>query len=179
MARVIIPATDSKTVPVVRSAAFKDDETFIKGAVLGIEAGEVFELATGAGVTGVVGVALERVNSKPGFNVANDDLVIWRTGALQEVSIVDLVKNPNQIFSGRLTDAAGDDVLPTQAHINEQRELLRLANGEWTVNDDGVTDEAVQIVDTVINLGAAAAGNYVLFRFLPAVIAEEGFVPPP
>lgn len=172
MARVFIPARDAKTVPVVRDAVYESSEEFLKGAVLGSDAdGEVIELSSGAGVVDVVGVALEAAGSKPGHNVANDNQVVFRTGVAFSASIVDLVKNRNQIFSGRLTDASGDDVTPTQAHVLESRGLLRLASGEWVVNDDDTTNDAVQIVDIVLNEGAAAAGNYILFRFLDSVLA--------
>jgi len=125
MPRVFIPATGAKTVPTVRSAVYDVAETFLKGAVLGTNAdGEVIELTTGAGVVDVVGVALEDVASKPGWNAANDDKIVWRTGVVREVSIVDLIEDPNQIFSGRLTTAAGVDVAPTQSHILESRGLL-------------------------------------------------------
>jgi hypothetical protein len=172
MPRSIQPATDSKTVPVVRSAVYDTAETFIKGAVLTTNGdGEVVECTTGAGVAEVVGVALEGVGTKPGHNVANDNLVVFRTGVVNEVSMVDLVKNRNQIFSARLTDASGDNVLPTQDHVLESRGLLLLADGTWTVNDDNETDESVQIVNIVLLEGSQAAGNYVLFRFLDAVLA--------
>lgn len=170
MARTIQPAVDAKTVPVVRSATYDSAETFLRGAVLGVNAdGEVVELTDGSGVTGVVGVALEAVGSKPGHNVANDNLVVFRTGVVNEVSIVDLVRNRDQIFSARLVDTAGDDVTPTQDHIYESRGLILLADGTWAVDDDNETDEAVQIVDIVLLDGNA--GNYVLFRFLDAVLA--------
>lgn len=172
MGRVLIPAIDAKTVPVVTRGVYDAAETFIKGAVLGVNAdGEVIELATGAGVTGVVGVALDGVGTALGFDVSHDSQVVWRTGAEASVSYVDLTKNRNQVFSGRLTDGAGADVLPTTAIIKESRGLLRLANGEWTVNNADVTNDAVQIIDIVVNVGAAAAGNYVLFRFLDSVLA--------
>lgn len=173
MPRVFIPATDSKTVPVVRSARYEETEDFLKGAVLGINAaGEVIELSSGAGVDDVVGVALESVASKPGWNAANDNLIVWRTGVVQEVSIVDLLKNPLQVFSGRLTNGSGVDVTPTQTLIGESRGLLRLSSGEWVVNEANTTNDAVQIVDIVLLPGSQAAGNYVLFRFLDAVIAN-------
>jgi len=172
MPRVIIPATGAKTVPTVRSAAYDSAETFLKGAVLTINAdGEVIECTTGAGVDDVVGVALEDVASKPGYEVANDSKVVWRTGAVAEVSIVDLVEDPDQIFSGRFTTSAGVDVTPTQSDILEARGLLLLADGTWTVNDDDVTNQVVQIVDIVIRDGVA--GSYVLFKFLSAVIAAS------
>jgi hypothetical protein len=172
MARVFIPAVDHKTVPVVRSGIYDAAETFIKGAVLGLNGdGEFEELTSGAGVTGVTAVALEGVGTKPGHNVANDNLVVWRTGVEDKVSVVDLQKNPDQIFSGRLTDGAGVDVLPTQTLIGEDRGLIRLGDGTWTVNNADVTNDAVRIVDIVIADGAAAHGNYVLFRFLDAVLA--------
>jgi len=175
MARVFIPARGFKTIPHVQSGVFDAAETFIKGAVLGIAAdGELIELATGAGVGAgtVVGVALEDVFSKPGWNAANDDKIVFRTGVAQEVSHIDLTVEPDVVFSGRLTDGAGADVLPTQAMIKESRGLLRLANGEWTVNNADTTNDAVQIVDIVIREGSTAAGNYVLFRFLASVLAN-------
>jgi hypothetical protein len=171
MPRRIIPAQDHKTVPVVRRAVYADAQTFIKGAVLGINAGgAVIELASNPTDGTVVGVALEDAGSAPGFNVANDNLVVFRTGTEQSISMVDLVKKPDQIFSGRFTDGSGVDVAPTQAIINDLYQLIRLASGEWTVNQAATATPDVQIVDIVLNEGAAAAGNYVLFRFLPVLI---------
>lgn len=174
MGRVFIPAQDAKTVPVVRRGIYEEDQTFIKGAVLGFreDTSELIELDDGADLDAdtIVGVALEDVESAPGYNVANDNQVAWRTGTEQAVSYVDLIKQPLQIFSGRFTDDAGDDVAPTQANIGLKYGLLRLASGEWVVNSEDVTNEQVVIVDIVLNLGAAAAGNYVLFKFDPAFI---------
>lgn len=171
MGRVFIPALDHKTVPVVRSGAFATGQTYIKGAVLGLNAGgEFIELASNPAAGTVAAVALESVNSKPGFNVANDNQVIFRTGTVQETSAADLIKKPDMVFSGRFTDGAGVDVVPTQAIVGDPFQVLRLANGEWTVNQAAAATPDVQIVDIVLNLGAAAAGNYVLFRFLPGII---------
>lgn len=171
MPRIFIAAVDHKTVPVVRSGRFANGETYIKGAVLGLNAGgELIELASNPADGTVVGVAAEGVFTKPGFNVANDNLVVFRTGTEQETSFYDLQKKPDMLFSGRFTDAAGVDVAPTQAIVGDVFQVLRLASGEWTVNQAAVATPDVQIVDIVLNLGAAAAGNYVLFRFLPALI---------
>lgn len=171
MARVFVPATGAKTVPTVRSATYDAAETFLKGAVLGVNAdGEVIELTGGAGVNDVVGVALEDVASKPGWNAANDDKIVWRTGVVSEVSMVDLVEDPDQIFSGRLVNTQQVDVVPTQTHILESRGLIILTDGTWAVNDDDVTNDAVQIVDIVVL--DSRAGSYILFKFLPAVIAN-------
>lgn len=171
MPRVFIPAIDNKTVPVVRSGVYATGETYLKGAVLGLNAGgELIELASNPADGSVVGVALERVASKPGFNVANDDLVIFRTGAVQETSIADLQKKPDMPFSGRFTDGSGDDVTPTQAIIGDVYQVLRLASGEWTVNQAATATPDVQIVDIVTPDGVPPHDNYVLFRFLPALI---------
>lgn len=171
MPRRFIPAVDNKTVPVVRSGNYATGESYLKGAVLGLNAfGEFIELTSGAGVTGVAAVALEDVASKPGWNVANDNLVVFRTGVVQETSSADLVKKPDMIFSGRLTDAAGVDVTPTQDMVGTTRGLLRLANGEWTVDNDNVIDNAVLIVDIVLLEGSQAAGNYILFKFVEEVL---------
>lgn len=171
MARRFIAAVDHKTVPVVRDAAYADGQTFLKGAVLGINAGgEVIELASNPADGSVVGVAAEDAGTKPGLNVANDPQVVFRTGVEQSVSIYDLQKKPDMQFSGRFTDGAGVDVAPTQTNIGDVFQLLRLASGEWTVNSAAVATPDVQITDIVNNVGAAAAGNYVLFRFLPALI---------
>ena len=168
----IIPAQDAKTVPSITRGPYDEAETFIKGAVLGVNSdGELVELATGAGVTGVVGVSLEDVDSGLGHNVANDNLVVWRTGVESEVSYVDLTKNPHQVFAARLTDGSGNDDTPTKALLKESRGLLLLASGEWTVNNADVTNDVVQIVDIVLVDGATAHGNYVLFRFLSSVLA--------
>lgn len=175
MARTFVAARDAKTVPVVTSGVYDSAEAFIVGAVLGMAAdGEIIELATGAGIAAnsVKGVSLEAAGSKPGHNVANDNLVVFRTGVVNEASYVNLSLNPHQTFSGRLTDAVGVDVLPTQTMIGESRGLLRLANGEWVVNNADVANDAVRIVDIVILEGSAAAGTYILFQFLEAVIAD-------
>lgn len=171
MFKGIMPAIDSKTVPVVRSAQFQTGQTFIKGAVLGLTAaaGEVLQLASDpAAATTCFGVALEGVNTKPGFQVANDNQVIFRTGTVQEVSMVDLEKKPDQIFSARFTNGAGVDVAPVQADIGDIHGLLLLGTGEWTVNQADATG-AARIADIILNLGAAAAGNRVLFKFEPPV----------
>lgn len=175
MGRTFVAAQDAKTVPVTSNPVFDAAEVFIVGAVIGRAAdGEAIELSSGAGVaaSSVIGVSLEAAGSRPGNNVANDNTVVFRTGVENRFSMVDLTRNPHQVFTGRLTDGAGVDVLPTQTMIGESRGLLRLANGEWVVNNADVTNDAVQIVDIVLSLGAAAAGNYVKFIFLPAVIAE-------
>lgn len=169
MYRGTIPAQDSKTVPVVRSGLYVAGSTFIKGAWLGVNAaGEWVQLATDPPATTIFGLSLEGVGTKPGFNVANDNQVIFRTGTEAAVSAVDMAKKPDQIFSARFTDGAGVDVLPTQTLIGEVRGLLLLGTGEWTVNNADATGPA-QIVDLILNVGANAAGNRVLFKIVGAV----------
>lgn len=169
MGRIFEPAIDAKTVPVVRSGVYATGQVFLKGSVLGENAGgELIELATDPAANTIVGVALEPAGSKPGLNVANDNQVVFRTGVTLEASIVDLRKAPNQIFSGRFMNATGTlDVAPTQTIVGETRNVLRLATGEWVVEDVASGADVVKIVDIVTGPGIV---GFVLFRFLTGFI---------
>ncbi|KKK92306.1 hypothetical protein LCGC14_2704240, partial [marine sediment metagenome] len=59
-------------IPEIQSMAYKAAESIVKGSVLIMDAAGTVKLAGSQPTSGVVGVALEDIASKPGFEVSHD-----------------------------------------------------------------------------------------------------------
>ncbi len=138
--RIFIPARfPAGSAPSVLSIPFKTGELFVKGSVLIFDTGE---LVIGlADPTPIVGVALEDVNSKPGFEVGHDSDVIATTGRVQEVSTA--IANDSTIFSG-----AGDRA-PLASDIGVEYGIVNIggATGRWNVDTTDTVATRVVVVD--------------------------------
>lgn len=149
--------------PYGQSLIFTTGQTFKKGAVLiYVAAGTVSEGAADP-VINIAGIALGAAGSKPGNEPANASQVLQVTGIQQEVSVA--MADSKTVFSGRyVTVAGGDPTTPTQTLINENRGLVKTADGSWAVDGDETTALSVRIKDFDADL------KIVFFTFLPSAL---------
>ena len=161
MARIFIPARfPGGGAPSVLSMAYKTLETFVKGSVLIFDTGEV--VIGLVDPTPIVGVALEDVASKPGFEVGHDSQVIATTGRVQQVSVA--IANDVTTFSGE-----GDrDPLATDVGVEYGIVNVGGATGRWQV--DTTDTVATRVVVTDVDL----LENIFFFKFLDAHQALGG-----
>ncbi len=137
MSRIFIPARfPGGGAPSVLSMAYKTLETFVKGSVLIFDTGEV--VIGLVDPTPIVGVALEDVDSKPGFEVGHDSQVIATTGRVQQVSVA--IANDVTTFSGAGTRA------PLAADVGLEFGILNTA-GIWQVDPADVVNTRVVVTD--------------------------------
>ena len=137
MSRIFIPARfPGGGAPSVLSMAYKTLETFVKGSVLIFDTGEV--VIGLVDPTPIVGVALEDVDSKPGFEVGHDSQVIATTGRVQQVSVA--IANDVTTFSGAGTRA------PVAADVGLEFGILNTA-GIWQVDPADVVNTRVVVTD--------------------------------
>lgn len=130
------------TIAEMRSGVYDAASTFLTGAVLILAADGELE-AGGADPTGIVGVALEPANSRPGYGIGhNPTIVTWRK---QEITYA--VANRTTIFSGRGVNGGTDPVTPLQTHIGEAYGLTVDATGTWVIDFAETANTRLRIVD--------------------------------
>lgn len=168
MGRIFQPARlqNSSGVFEVQSMRYDAAETFIKGACV-VEASDGEIVECGADPASILGVSLAAVNSYPGYEVANDNLVTVRTGVTQEIPIV--IANRATIFSGRGVNGGTDPVTPLQTHIGEQYGVVKVGS-EWVIDVSDTTALRVEVVDITEALGPKV--GFFLFKFLEAILAR-------
>ncbi len=155
MSRIFIPARfPGGGAPSVLSMAYKTLETFVKGSVLIFDTGEV--VIGLVDPTPIVGVALEDVASKPGFEVGHDSQVIATTGRVQQVSVA--IANDVTTFSGAGTRA------PLASDVGVEYGILNTA-GIWQVDPADAVNTRVVVTDVDL-----LQGIY-FFKFLTAHMA--------
>lgn len=155
MARIFIPARfPGGGAPSVLSMVYKTLETFVKGSVLIFDTGEV--VIGLVDPTPIVGVALEDVDSKPGFEVGHDSQVIATTGRVQEVSVA--IANDVTTFSGAGTR------IPVAADVGLEFGILNTA-GIWQVDPADVVNTRVVVTDVDL------LQDIFFFKFLTAHMA--------
>ena len=154
MARIFQPARFEAKVPGVQAMQNVTDAAIVKGSVLIFTSGEVDIALTDS--TPLVGVALQDVNTNPGFEVGHSSQVLVTTGRLEEISVA--LANTTTIFSG----AATSD--PTIANVGVSYGI-NIAAGIWTVDFTDTTTTRVTItdIDTIEDI--------VFFKFMPAHFA--------
>lgn len=165
MPRIIQPARFAgSTAPEVQSMGYAAAQTFKKGAILVYQGGATgLLIEASADPVSIVGIALEPVDSKPGFGIGNSASVVATTGRVQEVSIAKA--NRQTIFTGRMVNGGTDPVTPAQTDIGKVYGTLKTAAGEWVIDQTETTTTSVRIVDIDID------NKIVFFRFLEAVLA--------
>lgn len=147
--------------------------SWIKGAILAPDpANPGMVIEADDEPTQVLGIALQKVNSNPGFEVANESQVIYKTYIQNTCSTA--VANRNTIFSGVLLDDDQAIILPTKEMVFSQFGAAKDDNGRWYLTQGGAV---VEVVDVVLPrpIGSAipgiSHGGFLLFKFLPDVIA--------
>lgn len=146
-------------VPDVRSQKYKTSEVIVQGSLLARDANGELILHLGLTNVNVVGVALEKAASKPGWDAANSPTVI--TGRVQEVSFAEA--DIDTVWSIRQEDGSGNLVTGLQVHIGEQYGVLNVS-GEWRIDRSETTTKIFRIVDVDLNEGLT------FVKFLAAAI---------
>jgi hypothetical protein len=159
------PARRQGTViPAIRHMLYKTGEAIIVGSLTVTDAnGE--QTLCGADPATVRGVAMQKAGSNPGYEVANDSLVVARTGVVQGISVA--LADTDQEFSGAMYNA-GAVVAPLQTHINTQYGVVKLASGVWVIDETDTVNVVVEITDIVEAQGGDP--GFHLFKFLDSVI---------
>ena len=144
-------------IPEIQSMAYTAAELIVKGSVLVMNAAGTVDLAGTQPTSGVVGVSLEDIASKPGFEVSHDSQATVYTGRVAEVSVA--IANLITIFSA----AAKAGTTIAQTHVGEQHDIV-LVSGVWQVDlsASGSPGCIVTDVDTDENI--------VFFKWLTTVI---------
>lgn len=154
------------TIPPTRHMLYKTGEAIIVGSPTVTDAnGE--QTLCGADPATVRGVAMQKAGSNPGFEVANDSLVIARTGTVQGISVA--IADSETEFSGAMYNA-GSIVAPLQTHIGESYGILMLASGIWVIDETDTTNVVVIITDIVEAQGGDP--GFHIFKFLPSVLED-------
>lgn len=136
-------------------------QTFLRGAILVPQDGNTgLYVEAGVNPAVIAGLALQAVDTAPGFAMANNPATI--TGRETKVSMAQNVSQT--IFEGTLTDGSSTRVTPAVTDIG-QRYGVTAYSGVWTVDQAKVGNSArVEIVDIDTTTGK----NLVFFRFLPS-----------
>lgn len=163
MGRIFQPAIiPTNSSPEVDGMIYTPGQTFLKGAVLIYNAGNVTE--GGADPTGIVGIALADAASGPGLSLSFDSKVNARTGTFLGVSVAKA--NRMTVFSGRMVNGGTDPVTPVAADIGTAYGLLKTGANEWVVDQAEVVNTRLRI--TKIDIG----NKIVYFRFLEANLGQ-------
>lgn len=147
----------------VLGAVYPDAQTFIRGAVMVPEAGNTgkYEEA-GADPALIAGVALQGVDTAPGFAMANNPSPI--TGRQQKISMA--IANTQTIFEATLTNGSATRVAPAQTDVGQQYGITAYS-GVWTV-DKAKTGASARVI--VLGFSTINNRQLVFFKFLPANI---------
>ncbi len=144
-----------------QSMAYTGTPTWKKGAVLIYAAGFITE--GGADPTGIVGVANEDAESRPGKSLSHDAAVVARTGAVSEVTVAKA--NRSTVFSGRMVNGGTDPVTPAQTDIGTAYGIVKTGN-DWAVDQSDVVATRLRITDIDID------NKIVFFKFLESALAN-------
>lgn len=147
-------------IPEVQSMLYKAAEAIVKGSVLILETTGEVKLAATQPTTGIQGVALEDIASKPGFDMSHDTQVTVRTGNVAEVSVA--IANSTTIFSA----AAKAGTTPAATHIGEKHDIV-LVSGVWQVDLSAAGAAGAIVVDVDLSFSGE---EIVFFKFLPSAI---------
>ncbi|KKL45982.1 hypothetical protein LCGC14_2350200, partial [marine sediment metagenome] len=74
-------------IPDIQSMQYKASESIVKGSILIFHSTGQVKLGATNLTTGIVGIALEDIASKPGFEPSHDSLTTVYTGRVAEVSV--------------------------------------------------------------------------------------------
>lgn len=146
--------------PITQQFPYKTGESIVKGSLVLMDANGELTLA-GADPTVVLGVAMQKAGSGPGWDAADSPLVI--TGRNQNL-IVALAGSigGSMVFSGRAVNGGTDPVLPLATHRNESYGVAN-SGGIWYIDIAETSAKVVTIVDI------DATQNIMYFVFIQAV----------
>lgn len=148
--------------PDIISYQYTSGQTFKKGAlVVDVAAGTISECGADP-TTGVLGVALEDANSRPGGAGIMGDPSYITGGNKNEVSVA--VASRSALFSCRGVNGATDPVTPTVSHIGEQYGVVK-SGDDWCLDEAETVNVVVEVVDVDIDQ------KIFFVKFLEAVLA--------
>ena len=164
MARIFQPARlQGLGAPTVLHKLHSNGETFIAGAIM-IEdtatQGYVKEGATGA-YQDIHGIAMDPVDSTPGWSLGHSSQVKQVTGRDQEVGL--LVADATTVFSGE-TYATTTATAALAAMIDLEYAVRKLASGVWVIDTDDTTNPTIKMFDVNVD------ENIAYFRFLVSAL---------
>lgn len=143
-------------IPNIQSMEYLAAELIVKGSVLIDDSSGQVKLAGTKPTSGVVGVALEAIATKPGFNMSHENLVTVRTGRVAEVSVA--IADLNTVWS-----AAPVTGTVAITDVNSTADIV-LTSGVWQVDLANAASAGCVIVDIDI------LENIVFFKWLSTVI---------
>ena len=144
-------------IPNIQSMEYLAAESIVKGSVLIDDGNGQVKLAATQPTTAVVGVALEDIATKPGFEPSHDSLTTVYTGRVAEVSVA--IADLNTVWSA----AAKAGTTIAQTHVNEQHDIV-LVTGVWQVDLSASGAAGCVVVDVDIDEAI------VFFKWLSTVI---------
>ena len=144
-------------IPNIQSMVFLASESIVKGSVLIDDGAGKVKLAATQPTTVVVGVALEDIETKPGFNMSHENLVTERTGRVSEISVA--IADLNTVWSA----AAKSGTTIAQTHVSEKHDIV-LVSGVWQVDLSADGSVGCVVVDVDID------EKIVFFKWLSTVI---------
>ena len=144
-------------IPNIQSMVYLAAEAIVKGSVLIDDGNGKVKLAATQPTTAVIGVALEDIATKPGFEPSHDSLTTVYTGRVAEVSVA--IADLNTVWSA----AAKSGTTIAQTHVNEQHDIV-LVSGVWQVDLSASGSPGCVVVDVDIN------ESIVFFKWLSTVI---------
>ncbi|KKM86748.1 hypothetical protein LCGC14_1275900 [marine sediment metagenome] len=144
-------------IPDIQSMQYVASESIVKGSILIFESTGQVKLGASNLTTGIVGIALEAIASKPGFEPSHDSLTTVYTGRVAEVSVA--MANSNTVFSGGYVTGE----VPAIDHVGETHPLT-LSAGVWQVGLATDATQSVRVVDVDVLEGI------VFFKFLASAI---------
>lgn len=155
----------SGQVEEIRALTYDTAATFVAGDIVVYDGdGELVE--AGANPLNIVGVALQSVNTNPGWDAANSPVV--STGRQRTVSTA--IANQVTEFVAKLTDGSSTYVQPVLADIGQSYGVT-VQNGVWTIDKaKGGADARVIVTDYNADPEAGPVG-FVYFKFLQSAIA--------
>lgn len=144
----------------------RSGETFVGGAPLTINAGEVDEIDTDD-VTLIVGVAASKNASAFGYDMADSPTVV--TGRVDTVPVFRATRDT--VFQGQLSNGTSNLVLPDNANVGVAYGVIKQSDGTWTVDEADTTNDVVTVIDYVLP-GAECSDPFglVYFKFLQSTL---------
>lgn len=149
-------------IPEIQSMVYKAAESIVKGSVLIFESTGEVKLAATQPIAGIVGVALEDIASKPGFDMSHESQVTVRTGRVAEVSVAKA--DSTTIFSA----AAKAGTTPVLTHIGEKHDVV-LVSGVWQIDLSAAGASGAIVTDIDLSFSGE---EIVFFKFLPSALAD-------
>lgn len=135
-------------VPDVLSGVYLAAEVIVQGSLLAHDANGKLILHLGGTNVDVAGVALEAIDSKPGWSAANSPTVV--TGRVSEISYAQA--DTDTVYSIRQDNGSGTITAPVQADVGDSYGVLKSGN-EWRIDRTEVTTYIFRIVDVDLTEG--------------------------